>query len=589
VVFLFKYIWISSFFCDFVNSKYALTLHKKKFEMGNSDIGDILELTSKLLDLHDKDEIRSKTYASAVFNISRITEPLSAMSKTELIGLRGIGKLLANNIEEICTTGSLQELKDLMEQTPEGVFDIFKVKGLGVKKIKLLWKNLGIDNINDLRIACENNSIASEKGFGLKTQEAIIASLDFLKQQTGKLRMDSAQMLSATILDLLKLTYPDALEVGTVPRRLEIAEVLQFAIIKDGFGGIRMEHPDFEQDIKESSPGKWVGKFQKFAIPIEIIKVTSNDKLKSVLILNANEEHFKFQNASGISFYQHLQGFQPISESDAYTTFGYNYIVPEMREGMSEFEWSKNNKIEDLIDWKKLSGTLHNHSTYSDGSHTLSQMANYAKEIGLTYFGIADHSQSAQYAHGLFPETVRKQHEEINTLNAGFNDFKIYKGIESDILLNGNLDYENDVLASFDYVVASVHSVLNMDLEKATARLIKAIENPFTSILGHLSGRLLLSRNGYPLDYPKIIDACAANKVSMELNASPYRLDIDWRWIPLCLEKGVLISINPDAHEMHGLHDMHYGTQVARKAGLTGDMTLNALPSLQLEAFFRKK
>jgi DNA polymerase (family X) len=557
--------------------------------MGNSDIGDILELTSKLLDLHDKDEIRSKTYASAVFNISRISEPLAQMSKTELIALRGIGKLLANNIEEICTTGSLQELKDLMEQTPEGVFDIFKVKGLGVKKIKLLWKNLGIDNINELRIACENNSIAKEKGFGLKTQEAIIASLDFLKEQLGKLRMDAAQMLSSTILENIQLYYPEAVEVGTIPRRLEIAEVLQFAVVKDGFGSLKIEHTDFEQDIKESSPGKWVGRFQKYAIPIEIIKLASNNKLKSILILNADQEHFKFQNSEGKSFYQHLQETQFESEQNAYSSFGFTYIVPEMREGLSEFEWSTKNKVENLIEWKKLLGTLHNHSTYSDGSHTLTEMANYAKEIGLTYFGIADHSQSAQYAHGLFPETVKKQHEEINNLNLNFKDFKILKGIESDILLNGNLDYENDVLASFDYVVASVHSVLNMDLEKATTRLIKAIENPYTSILGHLSGRLLLSRNGYPLDYPKIIDACAANNVSMELNASPYRLDIDWRWIPLCIEKGVLISINPDAHEMHGLHDMHFGTQVARKAGLTSDMTLNALSVEKLTNFFRKK
>jgi DNA polymerase (family X) len=557
--------------------------------MGNADIADILELTSKLLDLHDKDEIRSKTYASAVFNISRINEPLAQMSKTELIALRGIGRLLANNIEEICSTGSLEELKGLMEQTPEGVFDIFKVKGLGVKKIKLLWRNLGIDNINDLRIACENNSIANEKGFGLKTQEAIIASLDFLKEQMGKLRIDAAQMLSATILDILLLYYPNAIEVGTVPRRLEIAEVLQFAVFKDGFGGVKIDHSDFEQDLKASSPNKYIGKFQNYAIPIEIVKISNADKLKSVLILNADQEHFKFQNASGKSFYQHVQETKVESEEVIYSTFGYNYIVPEMREGLSEFEWSLENKVADLIEWKKLSGTLHNHSTYSDGSHTLVQMANYAKEIGLTYFGIADHSQSAQYAHGLFPETVKKQHLEINELNTKFENFKILKGIESDILLNGNLDYENDILESFDYVVASVHSVLNMDIEKATTRLIKAIENPFTSILGHLSGRLLLSRNGYPLNYPKIIDACAANKVSMELNASPYRLDIDWRWIPLCIEKGVLISINPDAHEMHGLHDMHYGSQVARKAGLTADMTLNALPLNKLESFFKKK
>ncbi len=556
--------------------------------MGNSDIADILELTSKLLDLHDKDEIRSKTYASAVFNISRIDESLAQMSQNELIGLRGIGKLLANNIKEISETGSLQELKDLMEQTPEGIFDIFKVKGLGVKKIKILWKNLGIDNINELRISCENGTIANEKGFGLKTQEAIIASLDFLKEQLGKLRMDAAQLLSSQILELLRSQFPDVTEVGTVPRRLEIAENLQFAVVKDGFGGLKIENTDFQQDIQISSPSKWIGKFQNYAIPIEIIKISGIDKTKSILVLNGHEDHFKYQNHEGVSFYQHINKNTAVSEKDAYITFGVNYIVPEMREGLNEFEWAKTKSNEDLVSWQKLIGTLHNHSTYSDGSHTLSQMANYAKEIGLNYFGIADHSQTATYAHGLLPETVKKQHLEINALNATFTDFTIFKGIESDILLDGSLDYEDSVLASFDYVVASVHSVLNMDIEKATKRLIKAIENPYTTILGHLSGRLLLSRNGYPLDYMKIIDACAANKVSMELNASPYRLDIDWRWIPHCLDKGVLISINPDAHEMHGLLDMHFGCQVARKAGLTTDMTLNALPMNKLKDFFKK-
>jgi DNA polymerase (family 10) len=275
-------------------------------------------------------------------------------------------------------------------------------------------------------------------------------------------------------------------------------------------------------------------------------------------------------------------------EAEAYSSFGFSYIIPEMREGREEFEWIQTHKNEDLVTWEKLKGTVHNHSTYSDGSHTLKEMADYCKGLGLKYFGIADHSQTASYASGLWPETVVKQHQEIDALNAEYTDFAILKGIESDILINGDLDYEKDVLASFDYVVASVHANLTMDLEKAMPRLIRAIENPHTSILGHPTGRLLLSRPGYPLNTDKILDACLANGVSIELNASPYRLDLDWRHMYAAMDKGVFVSINPDAHKIEGLKDMKYGVKVGRKGGLLKALTLNALPLNELKAFFTK-
>jgi DNA polymerase (family 10) len=249
----------------------------------------------------------------------------------------------------------------------------------------------------------------------------------------------------------------------------------------------------------------------------------------------------------------------------------------------------KKNTLPDLITYESLKGTLHNHSTYSDGVHSLEEMAVYCKSMGYEYLGICDHSQSAFYANGLKPDRVHQQHEEIDRLNTRLAPFRIFKGIESDILTSGALDYETDLLARFDFIVASVHSVLRMDEAKATARLITAIENPYTTILGHPTGRLLLAREGYPLDVKKIIDACAANGVVIELNANPYRLDIDWRHIPYALEKGVPISINPDAHRKEGFHDMHYGVCVARKGGLSKEMTFNALDAVQLQQYFEKR
>lgn len=557
--------------------------------MSNSDIADIIQLTGKLLDLHDRDEMRSKVYISSVFTLERLDTPIAEMTPKEVGLIRGFGKVLSANIEEIVRTGTLKELNDLIEITPEGIFDIFKVKGLGVKKIKTLWRELGIDNINDLKIACENHKIANTKGFGQKTQDAILESLAFMQEQMGKLRMDKAAFLSAEILGHIKSVYENSHEVGHVIRKSETVDLLQFIVLKDGFGGLKFDDTLFHQDVKTSSPSVWRGLYAEYAVAIEIEKVSSRDFLVKKLIKNSAEDHLKFQNAEGITFLSHLTKNTFADEPEAYTSFGFNYIVPEMREGREEFEWTKTHKNEDLVTWEALKGTVHNHSTYSDGSHTLKEMADYCKSLGLKYFGIADHSQTASYASGLWPETVVKQHQEIDALNANYQDFRILKGIESDILVNGDLDYENDVLASFDYVVASVHAVLNMDKEKATRRLLKAVENQYTSILGHPSGRLLLSRKGYPFDYKMIIDACAANKVVMELNASPYRLDIDWRWIDYCLSKSVMISINPDAHEMKGIHDMHYGVAVARKAGLTADMTLNCLATEDILKVFSKK
>ena len=235
-----------------------------------------------------------------------------------------------------------------------------------------------------------------------------------------------------------------------------------------------------------------------------------------------------------------------------------------MREGNFEFDWVQKHQNDELITWDGLKGILHNHSTYSDGKHSLKEMADYCRELGFEYLGIADHSKTASYAKGLSEERVYEQHAEIDKLNQAYSlmtdrPFKILKGIESDILGDGSLDYPDDVLKSFDYIVASIHQNLKMTEEKAMSRIIGAIENPYTTILGHPTGRLLLSRAGYPVDYKKMIDACAANNVIIEINASPYRLDLDWRWIQYALEKGVKLSINPDAHEKDGYFDMHYG------------------------------
>jgi DNA polymerase (family 10) len=278
-----------------------------------------------------------------------------------------------------------------------------------------------------------------------------------------------------------------------------------------------------------------------------------------------------------------------LSEVEFFSKNKLQYIPAEMREGFGEVDLAKEQKIPVLVEESDLKGILHNHSTYSDGKHSLRQMAEYCKSLGYEYLGISDHSRTASYAGGLEIEKVLKQHAEIDQLNQELAPFRIFKGIESDILGDGSLDYPEEVLASFDFIVSSVHSILNMDIQRATERLIRAISNPFTTILGHPTGRLLLRREGYPIDHKAVIDACAAHQVVIEINANPWRLDLDWRWVRYAMDQGVRLSINPDAHEMDGYADMKYGVLVGRKGGLTKEMTLNSLSGDEIAAYFAQR
>ena len=570
--------------------------------MSNSDIVETIELTAKLLELHNEDEFRIKTYTNAAYNLDKYVGELSQLDFTQLTQIQGVGKMMAGKILEMVSTGQLRDLQDLLAKTPEGVIEMFKIKGLGAKKIKVLWNELGIDNLNELQIACENGSISKVKGFGGKTQESILESLKFIQSQAGKLRMDKAAILAEIILEELEKSFAKVEISGQVRRKSETVDTLTFlATYTNSLPDFASE--GFTKDEKTSSPFVWRGKFLENKISIEIRYVAENELLSKQFVYTANENHLKHRNESGVSLLSVgltmglpnglTEGLtQESAETAIYEKFGVPYIIPEMREGVNEFEWIKKNKNEDLVTWESLKGILHNHSTYSDGQHSLEQMATYCKELGFEYLGIADHSQSATYASGLLITKVQQQHAEIEQLNKKLSidrPFKILKGIESDILGDGSLDYPDEVLASFDYIVASVHSNLTMNQARATERLVRAIENPYTTILGHPTGRLLLYRQGYPIDYKEVIDCCAANGVVIEINASPYRLDLDWRWIEYALDRNVMLSINPDAHEMQGYHDMHYGVAAARKGGLTKNMTFNALSLVEMEEYLGKR
>jgi DNA polymerase (family X) len=532
--------------------------------MNNDDVCDALELTGKLMELHGENPFKTKAYASASYKLSKLRYDFNGKTAAEIEGIEGIGKSISSKIIELLETGKIKDLECLLEKTPSGIIDMMGVKGLGVKKVGQLWEELGIESLGELLYACNENRLVSLKGFGAKTQAGIIASIEFKQANAQKVHYASAELMVKPLLEALKMQAGVLVEVvGQIRRKCEVIdeiEILLSAPKTQDTSGIEATLP----------------------LPIKYHVCATEEFQYHLFALSSTKEH------------QHQIGFENISvkevssEQAIYEQLGLPYMVPEIREGLREVELAKKSQLPRLIELSDLKGILHNHSTYSDGIHTLKEMGDYCQSLGYQYFGICDHSRSAGYAGGLNTDRVLEQQMEIDALNANYKDFMILKGIESDILGDGSLDYPQDVLKTFDFIVASVHSNLKMDESKATERLIKAVENPYTSILGHPTGRLLLARPGYPIDHKKVIEACAANKVSIELNAHPYRLDIDWRWIYYCMEKNVRVSINPDAHHKAGFHDMYYGVCAARKGLLSKEFCLNALNLEELLQVFKK-
>ncbi|SFE72436.1 helix-hairpin-helix domain-containing protein [Spirosoma endophyticum] len=569
--------------------------------MTNSEIVDLLELTGRLMELHDRDTFKTRSFQTAAFNLDKSTADLSNLPVEELVKLQGVGKSVAQKIREIAETGRLTDLDELLAETPPGVLDMFRIKGLGVKKVRTLWRELGIDNLHDLQVAGENGEIAKIKGFGASTQEKILAALEFLQEQQGKVRMDKAAMIANLLRDELTKHFERVEISGQVRRKAQEVDTVQVLVQTNNPVSAMLtlgQLPNLEQNELESSPFAWRGKLAGFDVLVEILLYPAEQINRQLFINTAADAHLKQAGPGGTSLLQSAYTGSYVAENQSvdqvenaiYERAGLPYIVPEMREDEFAFRWARNHRNDELVTWDDLRGTLHNHSTWSDGKQSVADMAAYCRKLGLTYFGIADHSKTASYAGGLDAERVRQQQIEIDRLNAGFGaDFRIFKGIESDILGDGSLDYDDETLATFDYVVASVHQTLTMSFEKATTRLLRAIENPYTTILGHPTGRLLLAREGYPIDHRAIIDACAEHNVIIEINASPYRLDIDWHWIEYAIQQGVMLSINPDAHDFAGLLDMHYGVAIGRKGGLTKAMTFNTLTLEEMSEYLQQR
>ncbi|RBL92190.1 helix-hairpin-helix domain-containing protein [Chitinophaga flava] len=554
--------------------------------MDNNSIADNFSLLSKLMDIHGENSFKAKSFASAAFTIEKLPTQLKETSRDDIFRIKGIGESTGKSILEMLDTNSFTLLENYLNITPPGIMEIMKIKGLGPKKIATIWKELEVESMGELLYACNENRLLLLKGFGEKTQDNVRQNIEFYLSNRNRFLFAEVEEIAHTLekqLQQLLAPAPVAL-TGAFRRQEVIIDELELVIATT---------PDILRQQLAALPGFTLTDSQghnlvwKYNDKLNVVThACEKEDFYSLLFSTTGSATFmdKFNAAGGAS---HIKN--ALSEEAIFSGAGIAFIPPCLREGLNEIELARQQQLPQLITRADIKGIVHSHSQWSDGVDTLEEMAIAARDQGFEYLVLSDHSRSAFYANGLSIERVIAQQEQIDELNKQLAPFRIFKSIEADILNDGSLDYPDEILARFDLVIASVHSNLKMTEEKAMARLLKAIENPYTTILGHMTGRLLLSRNGYPVNHKTIIDACAEHGVAIELNAHPRRLDIDWTWIPYALEKKVLISIDPDAHSIQGYRDIYYGTLAAQKGGVTKANNLSSFSVDMLDVYLQER
>ncbi len=566
------------------------------------EIARILRQIAQLLELKGENPFKIRAYRTGAEAVDTFSGDFIQLAKDDqLKPIKGIGDALAKKIHELVTTGKMEFWEKLRAEFPESIFELFEVQGLGPKKAKALFDALGVDSIEKLKVVCDNGEATKLSGFGAKSVEKIVEAIQYRESFAGRFRLGDVAGQVQAILEALR-AHPEtsrAEAAGSVRRGKETVHDLDFIVAT--------KEPQVLMDYFVEQP--WTAEVlvhgaTKSSIRLENgvqcdLRAVSNEEYPCALVyFTGSKEHNIVLRSralkQGLTLNEYRLGPSEGSdakapkihdEADVYRALGLDFIDPALRESTGEFEAAESGNLPLLVELSNLRGTFHNHTTASDGKNSLEEMADAAMELGLQYLGIADHSKSSFQANGLNEERLRTQVAEIRKLNEGYDGaFKLFAGSEVDILRNGDLDFEDDLLGELDYVVASVHNALQIEESEMTKRLIKAIENPHVTMLGHLTGRLLLQREASAVNIPKVIDACAASGTIIELNCNPWRFDMDWRWWKLATGKGVKCSINPDAHRTSQLEYLHFGILQARKGWLTRDDVVNCLPLGEIEA-----
>ena len=550
--------------------------------MSNKEIASQFSLLSQLMDIHGENSFKSKTYSIVAYKISQLTVDLYTFSEKEIAQINGIGEAISKKIIEIISTGTMEILKNLILKTPPGIFEMLKIKGIGPKKIAVIWREMGIENIGELLYACSENRLLLYPGFGKKTQANAKEAIEFYLSEQGNYLYAQVELLANELVIFFKKLFKGKRVVltGEFSRQAETVDSLDFVITASAEEIIETINDLTEFKLLQNN-SKLISYQYSEGIVLNIYPAQGITLIKKVFETTGTSEFNSFFiNSFPSVIFEDVE-----NEKELFKRAGIQYIPPFLRESKSIINVAKGFNIPTIIQPGDIKGIIHCHSNWSDGINSIEQLATAAIKSGKEYLVMSDHSKTATYANGLTEEKVKEQHAFIDSLNEKLAPFKIFKSIESDILNDGSLDYSSSVLSTFDLVIASVHSNLKMNKEKAMARLLKAIENPYTTILGHMTGRLLLSRNGFPVDYKLIVDACAANNVVIEINAHPRRLDMRWQWIKYALSMNVLLSIDPDAHSIPEFENTRYGVLVAQKGMLTAENNLSSFDREKFENY----
>jgi DNA polymerase (family X) len=566
-------------------------------------VAQVLEQIAAFLELKGENPFRIRAFRTAARAITGFPGDLrQSLEDGSLASAKGVGPATLQIVRELVGTGRAGMLEELREQIPAGLVEMLEISGLGVAKIRQIHEVLGIDSLPELEAAAHDGRLAKLPRFGPRTSQNILKAIAFLRQATA-FRLshhaaDEAEGLRAALERLPGVT--EAIIAGDVRRRSEVVKDLVIVLVAESSPAELFRRLSQLPGVHEFAGQDERRLTLRFAggASAQIVATTPVNAGTVLVQATGSEGHLRELAAwaaergfalNGAALWRGSQFVATPDEETFYQALGLSFIPPELREGRGEVAAAGQGELPRLVDRRDVKGFLHCHTSYSDGSNTVEELAVACRDAGYDYLGVTDHSQAAAYAGGLRPEDLSRQADEIDEVNQRLEGFRVLKGIEADILQDGRVDYDERVLERLDFVIASVHSRFNMGEKDMTARMLAAMDNPYLTIIGHPTGRLLLSRDPYPIDLDAVMEKAAATGVALEINADPHRLDLDWRVLRKAKESGVAISIGADAHSVAGIGYVEYGVGMARKGWLGPDDILNVRPVGEFVEYARRR